>query len=157
MPEPSIVHNTFTVERNYPSPRERVFAAFSEAAEKILWYAAGDLRQVDEYSLDFRVGGAEKLRARLKPGTPFPGAVLFYDNRFEDIVANERIVITSTMTFVDKRVSSSLETFEFLVTEEGTNLIFTHQGAFFPGSDGPERREAGWRALLDRLGAELAK
>jgi len=157
MQEPSIVHNTFTVERTYPSPRERVFAAFSEASEKVLWYAAGDLRQVDEYSLDFRVGGAEKLRARLKPGTPFPGAVLFYDNRFEDIVPNERIVITSTMTFVDTRVSSSLETFEFLATDEGTNLVFTHQGAFFPGSDGPERREAGWRALLDRLGAALAK
>lgn len=157
MSEPSTVHNTFTVERSYPAPPERVFAAFAEAAEKVRWYAAGDMRQVEEYALDFRVGGAEKLRARLKPGTPFPGAMLFYDNRFEDIVPNERIVMTSTMTFVDKRVSSSLETFEFLPTDEGTSLVFTHQAAFFPGSDGPDRREAGWRVLLDRLGAEFAK
>lgn len=156
MQEP-IVHNTFTVERSYPTTPERLFTAFAEAAEKVAWYAAGDLRAVEEYSLDFRVGGAERLRARLKPGTPFPGAALFYDNRFEDIVANERIVMTSTMTFMDKRVSSSLETFEFHETNEGTNLVFTHQAAFFPGSDGPERREAGWRTLLDRLGAELAK
>ncbi len=156
MQEP-IVHNTFTVERTYPTSPERVFTAFAEAAEKVHWYAAGDMRAVEEYSLDFRVGGAERLRARLKPGTPFPGAVLFYDNRFEDIVPNERIVMTSTMTFADKRVSSSLETFEFQAAAEGTNLVFTHQAAFFPGSDGPERREAGWRVLLDRLGAELAK
>lgn len=157
MKEPAVIHNTFTIERSYPNPRDQVFAAFSEAAEKVRWYAAGDMREVVEYSLDFRVGGAERLRARLKPGTPFPGAVLFYDNRFEDIVRDERIVITSTMTFIDKRVSSSLETFEFLATDEGTDLIFTHQAAFFPGSDGPQLREAGWRRLLERLGAELGK
>jgi hypothetical protein len=61
------------------------------------------------------------------------------------------------MSFQGKRVSSSLVTFELIPTREGTNLVFTHQGAFFPGSDGPERREAGWQGLLDLLGAHLAK
>lgn len=157
MEERSVTHSTFTVERSYSNPRDQVFAAFSEAAEKVRWYAAAGQRQVDEYSLDFRVGGAERLRARMKPGTPFPGAVLFYDNRFEDIVPDERIVMTSTMTFQGKRVSSSLESFQFQATGEGTTLIFTHQGAFFPGADGPEIREAGWRKLLDLLGEALTK
>ena len=157
MREPSVIHSTFTVERSYPKAPERVFAAFADATKKRLWYAEGDHHNVEEYTLDFRVGGAEKLRSRLKEGTPFPGAVIFYDNRFEDIVPNERIVMTSTMTFADKRVSSTLVTIELLETDAGTDMTFTHQGAFFPGSDGPQIREAGWRKILDRLVVELAK
>ena len=36
------------------------------------------------------------------------------------------------------------------------NPIFTHQGAFFEGADGPEMREAGWRKLLDQLATDMA-
>jgi hypothetical protein len=38
----------------------------------------------------------------------------------------------------------------------GTELILTHQGAFFEGADGPEMREEGWRKLLERLNGEFA-
>jgi uncharacterized protein YndB with AHSA1/START domain len=48
-------------------------------------------------------------------------------------------------------------TIEFLATETGTDLICTHQSAFFEGSDGPQIREAGWKALLEKLGKELAR
>jgi hypothetical protein len=33
----------------------------------------------------------------------------------------------------------------------GTDLIITHQGAFFEGSDGPAMREQGWNVLADKL------
>jgi uncharacterized protein YndB with AHSA1/START domain len=61
------------------------------------------------------------------------------------------------MTFGDKRISASLVTVEFLPTEEGTDLICTHQGAFFEGADGPQMREAGWRHLFEQLANELAR
>ena len=32
-----------------------------------------------------------------------------------------------------------------------TLLVLTHQAVFFEGADGPKLRQAGWRALLDRL------
>jgi hypothetical protein len=45
---------------------------------------------------------------------------------------------------------------EFLPTQQGTDLIFTEQAAFFEGADGPEMREEGWHKLLEHLAKELA-
>ncbi len=45
----------------------------------------------------------------------------------------------------------------FLPNAQGSDLVLTYQGAFYEGSDGPERREGGWRKLLERLTAELSK
>ena len=56
----------------------------------------------------------------------------------------------------DQRISAALVTVGFLPEAKGTLLRFTHQGTFFEGADGPQMREGGWKALLDRLGAELA-
>ena len=61
------------------------------------------------------------------------------------------------MTLGDRRISASLVTVELLPTDGGTDLICTHQGAFFEGSDGPRIREGGWRHLLDQLAKELAR
>jgi uncharacterized protein YndB with AHSA1/START domain len=61
------------------------------------------------------------------------------------------------MTLGDRRISASLVTVEFLPTDRGTDLICTHQGAFFEGADGPQMREAGWRHLLEQLANELTR
>jgi hypothetical protein len=61
------------------------------------------------------------------------------------------------MSREDRRISVSLATFEFLGTGLATDLIFTHQAAFFEGSDGPEMREWGWRELFEQLATELAR
>jgi hypothetical protein len=61
------------------------------------------------------------------------------------------------MAIGEKRISASLTTFEFLPSKTGTDLIFTHQGAFFEGADGPEMREEGWRKLLEQLTEEFTR
>jgi uncharacterized protein YndB with AHSA1/START domain len=93
---------------------------------------------------------------RFREGTPIPGAVFTNDTIYQDIVPNCRVVFTSTMSLDDKHISASLATIELLPTDKGTNLICTHQGAFFEGSDGPERRKDGWEKLLNKLTKELA-
>ncbi|HZU25422.1 MAG TPA: SRPBCC family protein [Bryobacteraceae bacterium] len=157
MPEPSVIHNTFVLERSYPKPPERVFAAFSNPAVKRRWFGGSDSHEIAEFESDFRVGGAERLSFPLGNQTPFPGVLLTNEVRYQDIVPNQRIVTASTMDIGGKRVSSSLITFEFLPTDKGTDLICTHQGAFFEGSGGPKIREDGWRKLLDSLAAELER
>jgi len=155
--EPSVIHSTFVIERSYPKPPDQVFSAFSTIAKKRRWFAEGDKHEVEKFEMDFRIGGAERLVYRFKEGTPFPGVALTNEGSYQDIVPNQRVVIAQTMTLAGKRISASLVTIELLPTAKGTDLICTHQGAFFEGSDGPQMREAGWRHLFEHLAKELEK
>jgi uncharacterized protein YndB with AHSA1/START domain len=157
MEDRSTIHNTFVIERSYPAPPERVFAAFADPAKKRAWFAEGESHDVEQFEMDFRAGGSERARYRFKAGTVFPGTLLANEGSYQNIVPDRRIVIASTMTLGDKCISASLATFEFLRVEQGTDLIFTHQGAFFEGADGPEMREAGWRKLLGQLAGEFGR
>lgn len=155
MKEQSVTHNTFVIERSYSTTPERVFAALANPARKRRWFAESDHHDVEEFEMDFQVGGKERSRYRFRPGTPFPGVELSNDTTYHDIVPNERIVIASTMALGGKRISAALATFELLPTESGTDLIFTHQAAFLEGSDGPQMREQGWQYLFGRLANDL--
>jgi uncharacterized protein YndB with AHSA1/START domain len=156
MTGPAITHNTFTLERSYPKSPERVFAAFTDPAKKRRWFAEGESHAVERFEMDFRVGGTERTQSRFKEGSPFPGVALINEGSYQDIVPGRRVVLSSRMILGDRCISASLVTFEFVPTEGGTDLLFTHQAAFFEGSDGPERRQAGWQKLLDRLVNEIA-
>ena len=130
-----------------PNAASRTIAARAQAE--------GERGEVQEHTLDFRVGGREHTRTRIGGG-PFQGTPLTNDSIYRDIVPNQRIVFAYTMTLGDKRISSSQATVEFLPSGNGTILAFTEQGAFFEGADGPERREQGWKSLLGQLQKFLA-
>jgi uncharacterized protein YndB with AHSA1/START domain len=115
------------------------------------------MHEVEEFTSDFRVGGTERLRYRFKEGTPFPGVELTNQGTYQEIVPNRRIVSASTMALGGKPISASLVTIELVPTANGTDLICTHQGAFFEGADGPQIREAGWRKLIENLATELSQ
>src|SRR5690242_7060337 len=138
MTTPPAVQSTFVIERSYPKPPEKVFAAFSDPQKKRRWYADSPMHDVLAYDTDFRVDGIERLSSRMKEGTPLAGAVIEWRNCYLDIVSNERIVISQSMDFRNKRVSAALITIELVKTEKGTDLICTHHAAFFEGADGPQ-------------------
>ena len=158
MSEPTVVHSTFVLERSFPQAPERVFTALSDPAKKRRWFAEGEHQnKVEEFSMEFRAGGSERLRVRMGDDTPFPGVELVNQGHFQDIVANRRIVTAATMMLGGRCISASLVTMELLPASTGTDLILTHQGAYFEGSGGPQLREEGWRTLLDSLGRDLAQ
>lgn len=153
--EPTTIHNTSVIEHNYPQPPAGVYAAFAQPGRKRRWYAEGD-HEIQEFEMDFRIGGGERLHYRFKPGHPIEGQEILNQTTYQNIVPEKRIVTASVMSLNGKPILASQITFEFLPSDSGTDLICTTQGAFFDWPQGPVMIEAGWRSLLDRVGQELA-
>jgi uncharacterized protein YndB with AHSA1/START domain len=153
----SVSHSTFVIEQTIAAAPERVFTAFADPVQKKIWFTEGFNKESDTYETDFRVGGSEIFRYHYREGAPFAGIPFVNDASYQDIVQDRRIVNASTMSIGGKCISASLTSFEFLPTEAGTKLVFTFQGAFFEGADGPQYREMGWRKLLGRLNEQVAQ
>jgi uncharacterized protein YndB with AHSA1/START domain len=148
MTERSVTHSTFTIERTYDAAPARVFAAFADREQKTQWFVGPEEWEQDAFELDFRVGGREMNRARLKDGPSHT-----FDARYYDIVPDQRIVYAYDMLLGDERISVSLATIELEPAGEGTRLTLTEQGAYLDAFDDPSLRERGTRDLLDALAA----
>jgi uncharacterized protein YndB with AHSA1/START domain len=151
MTDRSATHARFTLERIYPVPPARVFAAFADPAQKARWFGDGDQQTILERTSDFRDGGRDRVVGRWASGM-----VSAFDAHYHDIVADRRIVYSYTMHLDERRISVSLATLEFLADGAGTRLVVTEQGAFLDGYEDAGSRERGTSDLLERMGATLA-
>jgi len=148
----TVVHGSFTIEREYPVAVDRVFAAWTSTEKKSQWFAQSDgfVERMNEYTLDFRVGGFERLDARLTSGS-----TMILEARYYDIVPNERIVAAYDILINDRRISVSIYSVLFQSTPAGTRLITTEDGAFLDGLDDNDSRQKGVTSDLDGLGRYL--
>lgn len=145
MTDDGVVHATFTLERTYATDPRAVFAAWADQEAKACWFADG----ADEYSLDFRVGGGECLRA-------IQGAKrLIWEARYHEIVPDRRIVYTGTLSEDDTLATVSLTSVELVAESEVTRLVLIEAGAYLDGREQPAWRERGTGDWLDTLGRHL--
>jgi uncharacterized protein YndB with AHSA1/START domain len=142
----STSHDTFTIDRRYPAPPERVFRAFADPATKATWFGCVEGWRVAEHTADFRVGGREVWRLG-----PAGGVEHRNDTVYHDIVPNARIVWSYTMSMDERRISVSLATVELTPDGTGTRLTITEQGVFLDDYDGAGDRQRGTHMLLDNL------
>jgi uncharacterized protein YndB with AHSA1/START domain len=144
----SVTHATFSLERSYPAPLARVFAAWADPAAKARWFTPG---AGSGHELDFRIGGRE-----VATGGPEGGPRMTFETLYRDIVPEQRIVYTSTLSAGADLMTVSLTTVEFTPGEGGgTRLVLTEQGAYLDGQEQPAWREQGTADQLDALAAEL--
>jgi uncharacterized protein YndB with AHSA1/START domain len=164
MSKSNIVHDTLVIERSYPVPPARVFAAFADVETKRRWFTVDKEQAATAvtvaYENDFRVGGKETNRIRWSvdsPGGSPAGTVMGTDSIYLDIVENDRIVFASSMLVGDSRISSSLATIQFVPEGQGTRVVCTEQVVFYDDkSPAIKLRKHGWTHILDKLAKAIA-
>ena len=157
MTQRPVIHDTFVIERTYPVPVSRVFAAFAAKEAKDAWGDTGDIGEPagddGDAEFDFRVGGRERF------GFGYQGVSYRYGALYYDIVPEQRIIYSYEMYADGARISVSVATIEFAAQAGATVLTWTEQGAYLDGFDGPEApllRREGTDEMLDGLAKYLA-
>ena len=145
-------HGTFTLERVYDVAPARVFKAWADPAIKSRWFVGPSDWQRLERSIDFRIGGKERLSGRKGSGI-----VSTFDAVYHDIVPEQRIIYCYDMRLDQTHISASLATVVLTPIGAGTRLTFTEQAVFLDGYDDSGGRERGTRILLEQLGGELQR
>ena len=146
-----VVHGDFHLERTYDATAEQVYKALSDEAAKGRWFYGPEGWRLIERTMDFRVGGRERVKGGFEGGV-----TTTFDAIYHDIVPRERIVYTYEMHLDERKISVSLATLEIEPLRAGrTKLKVCEQGAFLDGYDDAGKREHGTGDLLDKLGASL--
>ncbi len=142
----------FTLERDYPTAVDRVWAAFAEEEQKRSWFGRDDAYRAGEWAFDFRVGGRDVAEGRFHDGP-----VSRYVATYADIVEHVRIVTTYDMWIDGVHMSTSVASLEFEPIAQGTRFTHVEHGVFFDRfwADGPNR-ERGTRGLLEKIATHLA-
>jgi uncharacterized protein YndB with AHSA1/START domain len=149
----SVHHDTFTIERTYPSAPSKVFRALTDQQAKAQWFLPPGDWKASNYHFDCRVGGSEHVES-----TPPDGEAHVYDAVYHEVVADRRVVFSYTMHLGDQHLSVSLTTIELTPAGDGTRVTFTEQGAFLDGDPASaSSRVNGSDWLLDNLGKALAE
>lgn len=143
-------HTSFVIDRLFDAPPDRVFAAWADPAAKRRWSDCHADLPNNEYSLDFRPGGAEILRV------VYPdGSVQRVQKRYFDIVLNARIIFGYDIQLDSRRLSVSLVTVQFEPRGSRTRMLMTEYIAYLDGHEDLEERIRGTNEGLDRLDLEL--
>ena len=135
----SVVHGAFHLERAYDATAEELYRALSDEEAKSRWFFGPAGWRLIERTMDFRVGGRERVKGGFDGGV-----ATTFDAVYHDIVPRERIIYAYEMHLDDRKISVSLATLQ--IKPEGRDergFTVDEQGAFLDGYDDAGRANAG--------------
>ncbi|HTJ56403.1 MAG TPA: SRPBCC family protein [Devosiaceae bacterium] len=149
MSEHSVAHGTFVIERDFPHPVAKVFAAWADPRRKYSWFG-GPGENPPPSVFEFRPGGRESSSGQAPDGPNYS-----FDVIYQDIVPENRILYTYDMHLDGRKISVSLAAIEFAPSGDGTHLTLTEYGLYLDGLDNVEQRRQGTMHLIGQLGDYL--
>lgn len=143
---PTVQHATLVFEREVTAPVTVVFEAYASATQRARWGAPSDTAVILYDAEDFREGGIDRYRcgSRQDPN-------IHVLTQYLEIIENQRIVYSETITTAGRRLCAALTTVEFAPIERGTRLKNTIQVASFIGVAMIDGHKVGQAAALDKL------
>jgi uncharacterized protein YndB with AHSA1/START domain len=142
------VANELVMTRDIAAPRERVFAAWTDARAASRWWAPQDCTPLS-CDMDVRPGGAWRRRMRAPNGT-----VVTKWGVYREVVAPERLVFTYRTESAGVIDSETLVTVTF--ADLGTRTRLTLRHTAFATDAARLDHQGGWTGALERLGTFIA-
>jgi len=139
---------TLEVRRTIRAPQQRVFDAWTQAAQLKAWHAPGPLT-VSLAEIDLRPGGSYRIHMRAPDGNEHRVTGVY-----REVDPPNKVVYTWGWEG-EHVVKDSVVTVEFLERGDATEVVLTHAGIF----DDTERanHEKGWTAIMDKFEAAYAR
>lgn len=131
------------VNRTFKAPRDRVYRAWTVAAELDRWFAP-DPNFTVRSSIDLRLGGQYRIDMQRPDGQVFSAFGVY-----REIRPPERLVFTWSAAGGPEPVEDTLVTVEFFEAGDKTQVTLTHQN--FTSAEMRNRHEHGWTGCIDRL------
>jgi uncharacterized protein YndB with AHSA1/START domain len=137
------------ITRTFDAPRERVWAAITEAEQRAQWWGPARLTN-DVVELDVRPGGKWRIDQRAADGQVFS-----FSGEFREVRAPTRLV--NTFCFADE--PPMIETTTLSERNGKTTLVMVARGESVAGRDAAAEAgmEGGARESMNRLAALLAR
>ena len=140
--QPSI-NTTLEIKRTFAAKRERVFRAWTDAAELSRWFAPSAEYSTVVPELELRVGGRYRVEMHHKGGN-----VHSVFGVYTEIKPPEKVAFTWKWEG-DVRPESSLVTVEFHDLGNSTEVTITH--VRLPNVEDRDKHAHGWNGCLERL------
>lgn len=140
---------SFDLDRTYPAPPEKVWAAWTRADLLERWVCPDPEWRVASCEVDARAGGGYRLRFGPRPD----GDDFSEDATFAVFEPVQRLVLDVLTTGEDMKESSRC-TVLFRSVDGGTRLELTVEG--LSDAQEVERMRVGWTWCLDGIATQLA-
>ena len=140
-----VTHETLVFEREIPAPAFNVFSAYADARLRAAWSVPSNDTIIYDHE-EFAEGGQDCFRCG-----PMTNPDIHGKTHYLEIVPNQRIVSSETLSTHGMRLAISLITIEFSDLGGATRLKCTIQIASFVGQDMIRGYEDGNHAALNGL------